>query len=370
MKILLLGDINSIHIKKWAAALAGSGIEIGIFGLGKATEEWYQDIEYVSNCNEAGFSKSIFDSSLISKINYLNLLPKLKKAIKSFQPDIVHVHYASSYGLLGKLSGFHPIFVSVWGSDVYVFPNKGKLQNIVLKSNLKNADKIFSTSRDMKKETEKYTDKDIKVIPFGIDIENFKHMSVEREFAQEDIVLGTIKSLEKEYAIDVLIKAFSIVCDRNPQLQLKLMICGEGSLRNDLEALCNKLGIVDRTTFTGLVAHDEVPRYLNMIDVFGCLSDNESFGVAVAEAMACELPVVVSDVGGLPELVENGRSGSVVPPQSPVLAADAIEIFVLHPLVREKIGHNARLRIKTKFNWANNVQDTVNSYLSNARSTS
>ena len=362
MKILLLGDINSIHTQKWALALAASGIDIGIFSLGKSKLAWYQNIEGISNCNESGFEKSIFKSSAISKINYVKLLPALKKAIRRFQPDIIHVHYASSYGLLGQLSGFHPLFLSVWGSDVFEFPNQGKVQKLVLKSNLKNADKIFSTSLAMKKETEKYTDKDIQVIPFGVDMDNFKPMTVESEFDSTDIVVGTIKTLESDYAIDVLIRAFSIVCDRNPQLPLKLMICGQGSLESMLVGLCKELGIADKVTFKGAVSHQEVPRYLNMIDVFGCLSDNESFGVAVVEAMACEKPVVVSNVGGLPEVVENGRSGAVVPPQSPELAADAIETFALNPLVREKIGHNARSRVIKMYDWNGCVAQMCNYY--------
>lgn len=362
MRVLLLADINSIHTKRWATALAASGVEIGIFSLGKSNDEWYKGVEGITNCHASGFKASVFKSGIVSKINYLKLLPALKKALKSFQPDIVHVHYASSYGLLGKLSGFHPIYVSVWGNDVYEFPNRGKVQKVILKSNLKNADKIFSTSKAMKKETEKYTDKKIKVIPFGVDLDSFKPMVVETEFSSTDIVVGTIKTLEPDYAIDVLIRAFSIVCDRNPQLPLKLLICGQGSLRKMLEKLCKELGISKKVIFKGQISHTDVPRYLNMIDIFGCLSDNESFGVAVVEAMACEKPVVVSNVGGLAEVVENGRTGAVVPPQSPELAADVIETFALNPLVREKIGHNARARVVKLYDWKKCVATMVASY--------
>ena len=364
MKVLLLGDINSIHTKKWAISLAASGIDVGIFSLGEPKSDWYADVKGVSNCNASGFGKSIFKRSIISKVNYLKLLPTLKKAIKNFQPDIVHAHYASSYGLLGQLSGFHPMFISVWGNDVYEFPKQGKVQKLILKSNLKNADKIFSTSLAMKKETEKYTSKEISVIPFGVDLDKFKRQSVESEFSPTDVVIGTIKTLEMDYAIDVLIHAFAIVCDRNPQMPLKLLICGEGSLQSVLIDLCKELGIADNTLFKGFIDHEEVPRYLNMIDVFGCLSDNESFGVAVVEAMACERPVVVSSVGGLSEVVKNGTSGSVVPPQRPELAADAIEIFAQNPLVREKIGHNARTRVVKFYDWNKCVDQMRNYYTS------
>ncbi len=362
MRVLLLADINSIHTRRWALAIAASGIEIGIFSLGKSNGDWYQQIDGITNCNEKGFAESVFKRGIISKLNYLKLIPALRKAIKKFNPDILHAHYASSYGLLGNLSGFQPLYISIWGNDVYEFPRRGKMQKLILKSNLKNADKIFSTSWSMKREAEKYTDKEIVVIPFGVDLDDFKPMTVESEFSSTDIVVGTIKTLESDYAIDVLIRAFAIVCDRNPQLPLKLLICGQGSMQNMLEGLCKDLGISDKTTFKGYINHEEVPRYLNMMQVFGCLSDNESFGVAVVEAMACEKPVVVSNVGGLPEVVENGRSGAVVPSQSPKLAADAIETLVLNPAVREKIGHNARSRVAKMYDWKKCVDSMIANY--------
>jgi len=121
MKVLLLSDPNSPHTIKWARSLAENGMDIYIFGLGDYKEGVYEDYKNirVKVLNETITRK---EGSLI-KIKYLKALPIVKRIIREFKPDILHAHYASSYGLIGALSGFHPYIVSVWGSDVFSFPN-------------------------------------------------------------------------------------------------------------------------------------------------------------------------------------------------------------------------------------------------------
>ena len=122
---------------------------------------------------------------------------------------------------IGALSGFHPYIISVWGSDIFSFPHYSKLHLFLLKFNLSKADIILSTSKVLKKETEKFTGKSILITPFGIDTEKFLPKDVNSLFNKEDIVIGTIKTLEKNYGIEYLIKAFSLVKDKYPYKSLK-----------------------------------------------------------------------------------------------------------------------------------------------------
>ena len=130
MRILLLGDINSPHINKWANSLNDSGVEVGVFSISPLAEMLSYNLSVEILDNRLRSSSSFSFKSAFSKIKYLKLLPTLKKAIKQFNPDILHAHYASSYGLLRSLSGFHPYCVSVWGSDVYDFPNTSPIAKI------------------------------------------------------------------------------------------------------------------------------------------------------------------------------------------------------------------------------------------------
>lgn len=362
MKLLLLSDPNSVHTIKWAKSLAKNNIDIIIFGLGDFT---VNDYDGISNIQVKTLGGTVTrDEGAFAKLKYLKALPVVKQIIKEFKPDIVHAHYATSYALVGALSGFNPFIVSVWGSDVFSFPLKSPIHKMMLKYNLKKADKVLSTSHVMAKETKLYTNKDIEVTPFGIDMQQFRPMVVESLFDKDDIVIGTVKTLEEKYGIEYLIKAFKIVSDKYQEVPLKLLIVGGGSLEVSLKSLVKELDIENKTVFTGKVPFSDVPKYHNMlsVSVSVSVSNSESFGVAIIEASSCSKPVVVSNVGGLPEVVEDGVSGFVVPPRDPQKTAEAIEKLVLDESLRKQIGQNGRERVKRLYNWDDNVKQMIKVY--------
>lgn len=361
MRVLLLSDAHSIHTIKWARGLSEKGIDIGIFSLNRLADNPYKGYENISvfyfqddNCHDL--------NSGFKKLSYLKSISYVNRVIKKFKPDIIHAHYASSYGLIGALIGFHPYIISVWGSDVYEFPNKSFLHKAVLKFNLKHADRILSTSHAMANETRKFTKKDIEVIPFGIDLDVFKPMKVVSIFKEEDIVIGTVKSLEEKYGIEYLIRAFAIVKERNIDLPIKLLIVGGGSLERHFKHVTKQLGIEKDTIFTGPVSHNEVPFYDNMLSVSVFVSKSESFGVAVIEACACGIPVIVSNVGGLPEVVDDGISGIIVPPNDIRSTAHAIENLVLNRKLANTMGEHGRKKVKLLYDWKYNIELMMSIY--------
>lgn len=367
MKILILGNYKSAHILKWSKSLASSGIKICLVSFQKIEEELYQDYANIEvySLNVLS-SKTLYSSAIgkFGKLNYLRGIPKLIKIIRSFKPDIVHSHYASGYGLVGALSGFKPFIVSVWGADVFSFPKVSPLHKLIFKFILSKADVILSTSNIMAIETKKYTDKNIIVTPFGIELNIFKSKEVKSLFRSEDIVIGTIRNLSPKYGIDVLIDAFKILKDRYPELPLKLLIVGGGELERTLSQLVSNYNLDENVVFTGSVDYNEIPNYHNMIDVFVALSNNdsESFGVAIIEASATEKPVVVTCVGGLPEVVSDGETGFIIKPNDPVEAANAIEKLVLNKSLREEIGKKGRLRVSELYDFSVNLKQMIEIY--------
>ena len=121
MKVLLLADPGSSHTIKWSLALVKHGIDIHIMGLSQFDDAVYRNTGIIVETLSLPSDQFSDSSSQVSKSKYLKLLPQIKRKIETFQPDIVHAHYASSYGLLGALTKFHPLIISVWGSDVYEF---------------------------------------------------------------------------------------------------------------------------------------------------------------------------------------------------------------------------------------------------------
>ena len=353
IKLLILSDQNSPHTYRWVRALSESGFEIFLFGLSEYDKDLYKGLANISFYS-VGIKQSVIkkkDGSLI-KLSYLKALFALQKIIRKFKPDILHAHYATSYGLLGALSGFHPFIISVWGSDIYDFPQKSFLNRWIIKYNFYKADKILSTSNNMAFEVKKYTSKPVVITPFGIDTEKFKPMEVESPFNKEDLVIGTVKGLEIQYGLEFLIRAFKILKEKYPEKALKLLIVGSGSKENDYKKLINELKLENEVKFAGYIKPNKIPDYHNIIDIFVALSLLESFGVSVLEASSCEKPVVVSDAEGLKEIVENNITGLIVPKSDLMKSVEAIEKLILSEELRNSLGKNGREKVLRDYNFS------------------
>lgn len=356
MKICYLSDINSAHTKKWLNYFTKKGYEIHVISLGEGV---YEGVTVHSLDISDKLMKDTKDKS---KLEYLKKIKRVKELVDEIKPDILHAHYATSYGLLGALTNFHPYIISVWGSDVYDFPIKSVLHKSMLKHNLKKADYILSTSKVMKTETEKYTNKDIMVTPFGVDINKFCPNKVKTD----GIVIGTIKTLEEKYGIEHLVRAFKIVKDRNSDKKLELRIGGKGSQEEFLKNLCKELQIEDDVKFLGFINAKDVAHEFQGFDIaaFPSTLDSESFGVAAAEAEACGVPVVVSNVGGLMESTSVNVTSLVAEKGSVEDLADKLDILVKDEALREKMGAAARQFIIDNYNIEDNFSAVDDLYKS------
>ena len=366
MKILLLADAGSEHTEKWAIGLAELGFEIGLFSLHPASYPWYDKHENILYLNSDFIDNQ--RQTAFPKLAYLKLIPLLKQTIKNFKPDLIHAHYASSYGLLARLSQFRPYYISAWGTDVMKFPDKNFIYCAILKKNLKNASKVFATSQTIKDYILRVVEIDIEIIPFGVDLNQFKPAKGLPLFEKDTLVIGAIKVLTSIYCIDVLISAFAEVAKRNPEIKIGLLIVGEGALRNKLEKQCENLGIQNQVIFTGRIDFSDVSNYFNSCDIFVNISEYESFGVSVIEASACEKPVIVSDVGGLREIVDEGINGLKVPPRNIQETVIAIEKLLNNKALRIEMGKNGRKKVEEKYDWKNNLQQMSKWYLNENKS--
>jgi L-malate glycosyltransferase len=349
MKVALLAPSKSIHTHKWALFYKEHGIDVKVVT--------FKDHYSPENAKEV--ETIVLPKLLPGKLSYISSVFALKKLLASFQPDILHAHYVSSYGFVGALANYHPFYVSVWGRDIYQFPQQNNINKNIVEFTLKKADVICSTSHVMALETKKYTDKHIEVTPFGVDLTKFKPL----EKRDKDVVtIGTVKALSDKYGIADLIKAFAIVHKDYPNTNL--VIVGDGPQRQEYEQLAERLGISGVTTFTGRVPNTDVPIYINEMDIFAVPSteDSESFGVAAVEAMACGVPVVVSNVGGLPEVVKKDVTGFVVPKENPEQLAEAFKRLLDDPSLRKQMGINGIAHVKEHYDWVDNANGMLKLY--------
>lgn len=366
MRIFMLSNPNSVHTRRWVKALAERNITIMLYSFRPYQDDGYY--RHIDRVQLKSFSrerhlrgiKNFFPVKLFTY--YRALLRDIKTSIRSFQPDIVHAHYLADNGLFGALSGFHPFIVSVWGTDIYDYPQRAVTRTWVIRYVLKKADCILSTSHVMAKEVFKFTSKEwLFVTPFGVEMSLFKPRPVERP-KDNHIVFGIVKTLKYGYGIDCLIDAFALLRERRPDLSIELRIVGEGPERNRLQQQAIRLGIEREVSFAGQIENDKLPGVINQFDIFVALSRVESFGVAVVEAMATGCPVIVSDAPGFTEIVEHGVSGLIVRRDDPHQASLAMETLVDDRVLRCTLAENGRERVRALYDWNKNVEGMISVY--------
>ncbi len=350
MKVLLVSAASSVHTMRWANAFVQHGLIVHLASQHDPV---------------AGFDPAVRLHRLphFGGLGYWLNRSALKRIIAEVRPDVVNAHYASGYGTLAVRTPQAPLVLNVWGSDVYEFPDTSAWHRRLLRRNLRRADAIVSTSHVMAERTAAVCPGlgPITVVPFGVDVKKFAPTSRQQ---RDPIVVGTVKTLAEKYGIDTLIEAFSLVIERAPSLPMRLRIVGGGPQRGALEKLAASKGIGAQVDFIGSVPHTSVPAELNALDVYVALSrtPSESFGVAVIEASACALPVVVADVGGLPEVVQQDRTGRIVAPDDPAAAAEAILGLVHSPEMRASMGAAGREHVLRAYEWGACVQQQLAVY--------
>ena len=356
LRIALLAPLNSVHTQKWLNSLVQSGHEVHIISMQKGVVPLDPRIVVHSlYCTRA--------------VGYFLNLFQLRRILRKIKPDLLHVHFASGYGTLGTLSGFHPRMLSVWGSDIFLFPHRSIFSKLLLSFNLRTADWICSTSEAMRVETLKYLPPNfnkICVVPFGVDLTQFSPRESGKN--ADEIIVGTAKSLDERYGIDILIRAFHFAKEKLEREadglagRLKLVIAGEGPQKNTLQKLAADLGISQQVSFLGLIPHSEIPQLLRTFSIFVAASRSESFGVSVVEASAVGIPVIVTEVGGLKEVVQNEQTGFVVPEEEWRALGEKIVLLAQNKELSQQMGTNGRGHVASNYEWKNNVKSMESRY--------
>jgi L-malate glycosyltransferase len=337
MKIAFIGA-QQIHTTKWTNSMVDQGHEIFLITMHPDQSLLHEKVtRYVLPIK-----------GLVGY--YLNSI-FLKALLKKISPDVVNTHYASGYGTLARLAGSYPNLLSVWGSDVHLVPLQSAYKRRHVQKNLAAADYLAATGHALKEQTQKVLGgkRPIFVTPFGVDCSVFIPRKLEAK-KRGIIRIGTIKRMKPVYGISTLIRAFAVALEAGLE-SAELVLVGGGPQENDLKQLALELNIHKQVKFVGSIPHAEVPGMLSTFDIYMALSISESFGVAVLEASACGKPVITSDVGGLPEVVRDGQTGFLVPPNNPQRAAEKIILLAKDHKLRCELGRNGRDFVLANYAW-------------------
>ncbi|MDZ4707595.1 MAG: N-acetyl-alpha-D-glucosaminyl L-malate synthase BshA [Saprospiraceae bacterium] len=308
----------------------GSGVvatELGL-GLAKRGHEIHF-ISYKRPVRLGSFQTNIYyhevnalDYPLFEYTPYdTTLASKLVDVIKFEKLDLLHVHYAIPHAtiafivkkILEKQGISIPVVTTLHGTDITLVGADPSFAPVV-EFSINQSDGVTAVSQALKNETLSYfnIEKEIQVIYNFIDFERFRkidktHFKKVLSPHGEKILIHT-SNFRKVKRVDDVIHIFEKVLECIPS---KLLLLGDGPERQRMEELCRKIRISDHVRFLG--KQDAVEELLAISDLFLIPSENESFGLAALEAMACNIPVISSDAGGLPELNLDGWSGFVHP---------------------------------------------------------
>ena len=383
-RLLMVAHTNSAHTARWARYFQNAGMVVRVISPLEDTIAGIDTRRFPANRCWYHHLKGLH-----LHIDYR----AWKKQLAEFAPDIVHVHYPDG----GGRNHFYfdsvadRLITSTWGSEVTESPefplsekHKAGVRAILAKSAV-----VTATTKFLAKVTAKYCPpgKPIHIIPFGVDCELFKPEAISNEVAwasrpcivppkstgetpmpplfqsapSQIVRLGFFKNLERKYGPEVLVEAFAKVVVACPEARLTL--AGKGDMTESLRKRVAELGLSDKVEFPGRLPHEQMMAAMRSTDIFVMPSTcQESFGVAAIEASACEVPVIATRVGGVPEAVIDGQTGILVPPFDSNRLAEACIALVRDPERRARLGRAGRQFVLDHYQWHANAATMASVY--------
>ncbi|MDH4461751.1 MAG: N-acetyl-alpha-D-glucosaminyl L-malate synthase BshA [Flectobacillus sp.] len=298
--------------------------------LGKALAKVGHEVHFITYSQPSRldfFNENIFYHEVsVSSYPLFQYLPyesalasKIVDVVSHEKLDLLHVHYAiphASAAFLAKQilksKGIHvPFITTLHGTDITLVGKDPSFEPVVTFS-INASDGVTAVSESLKNDT--FNEFDIKneiaVIPNFIDLDRFKklpkdHFKIAICPNGEKLLMHT-SNFRKVKRIEDVVKVFHLVNQRIPS---KLLLVGDGPERTSIEMLCRELGVQNDVRFLGKL--DVIEEVLSLADLFLLVSEKESFGLAALEAMACEVPIISSNAGGIPEVNIHGVTGYV-----------------------------------------------------------
>ncbi|OIO59782.1 MAG: colanic acid biosynthesis glycosyltransferase WcaL [Verrucomicrobia bacterium CG_4_10_14_3_um_filter_43_23] len=270
----------------------------------------------------------------------------------------VHVHFANpaaTVAMLAATSGKVKFSLSVHGPDVFDNVRENILAEKVLQAVFVRCISNFCKSQLMRLVDYPVWGK-LHVIPCGIDPEKFvpqKKKSAPGVF--EILCLGRLSPAKGQH---ILLKAFGLLLEEYKNIHLSLV--GGGATENSLKTLAKELTLGRHIDFVGPVGQEKLNEYYDKADIFVLPSFAEGVPVVLMEAMAKEIPVVSSSVMGIPELVEDGKTGLLTLPADPHALFEKIKELLNGPDLRERMGQAARRKVLSNYDLAKNTESLLN----------
>lgn len=340
-----------------AEALVELGHDVDILTSGRLCDRSVEIDKGFTIYRATSLRKGVHNCGLRGAATYMGFaLSKLNALLRNGRYDIFHYFFSLPTGLFTLLPGVSrsiPYIVSLRGSDVPGYdPFNTKLTFLhhllkpVTKKIWRRSKYIVAVTNSLRElALETMENLKIEVIPNGVDTDIFKP-SKENKEDRSCFTLICIARLVKRKGIEHILSAIAELRTEN----LRLSIVGTGDHENYLKQQCHDMSLTSVVDFKGFCQRDQLPELYAQSDAFILTSRAEAFGNVFAEAMSCGLPVICSNVGGIPELV-TAKNGVLVEPEDIAGIKNAILTLKHSKELREQMGRASRERIMKHYRW-------------------
>ena len=301
----------------------------------------------------------VHQAGMLGAASYLvGALPVVRRLLRLHRYDAVHIFFSLPTGALLPFINLRgiPVIVSLRGSDVpgydpYNIPVQcfHRILAPLTRWIWRRADRVVAVCESLGRLTAETAPGLIySVVPNGVDLKLFQPSERKDRPEQAPVRCLAVARLVERKGLGELIRAFALL-ERG---RYRLEIVGKGPDERILRELAARLGLADEVRFVGSLDRAAVARRYQEADLFTLPSSAEAFGNVFAEALASGLPIVGSNVGGIPELVEHGVNGLLVSPGNPVALAQAIRYLAEDPELRQEMRIGNRAKAEANLEWA------------------
>ncbi len=351
MRICFLAYGQSIHTRRYCTYFAGRGHEVHLVTFSPA--------------EIPGVTVHHIDAGHIGSEggNWRVLLKrgKVKQILKRIQPDLLHALYATSYGAVGRLTGFHPYVLTPLGSDVLVSGKTSWRYRKLLRFVMKGTDLVYALGEHMAEAIREAGAAPGKIIVryWGVDPEIFHESDKPRTAGHFDLV--HTRHFEPVYNIPHLLKAVAKAAETIPNLRLHM--AGSGTLLEEMKQLATQLGITGRIIFHGRIAPGTMAGLLQTSHVFLSVSVSDGNNISLNEAMACGAFCIATDIPANRAWIQDGVNGFLVPVNDvELLAKRIVETHHSYEALRVKALPVSRRLIAEHGLWPLNFERIENEY--------
>jgi glycosyltransferase involved in cell wall biosynthesis len=389
------GDIAGTFVKSLATHIADQGHEVHVLapddgrGDGRPSDPGgvvEHRFAYAPHprLRVMGYARALGGDQRLHPLAYPMLLPyaasafaRLSTVAERFGCDLVHAHWVLPSGPIAAAAAAaigRPLVVSLHGSDVYVAERNAAFAAITGVA-LRRAAAVTACSRDLRDRAIRLGARPerCRVVPYGVDPTGFAADDAAGLALRRRLGIAPSTRLVLAFGRMVPKKGFEHLVDAMPSLlerqpAARLLLGGGGVLYDELRARADALGVGPAVVMPGRIAWTDVPSYLAAADVCVLPSVTDAKGnvdglpnVAL-EAMAAGKPLVATRVGGLPDVIEDGRNGLLVEPGAPGALADAVGRLLASPDEARRLGAEARRRVEARLSWSAVAAEVVELY--------